>query len=69
MNRGLWLAAGLLIATGTMAGCATPQITSYRSDPQAFSNPALLRCASRSVPVCDVEGGRTRRLYSNCRCG
>ena len=40
----------------------------YRDEPEAFGNPALLNCAAKEVPVCQIEGGRTRQRYSNCAC-
>lgn len=51
-----------------LAGCAPMDPLAYREDPNAFSNPALLRCASGTAPVCEVWGGRTRKEYSSCRC-
>ena len=61
----LWLSATLII----LAGCVSTDPLAYREDPNAFSNPALLRCASGTAPICMIEGGRTRKNYSNCRCG
>ena len=60
----VWLAAVLV----AVAGCASMELTTRRAEPEAFANPALLNCAAGTVPVCDVEGGRTRKYYSNCRC-
>ena len=72
--RIVWLAA-LLAA---LAGCSSMEHSSMGhspmgyeargAEPQAFGNPALLNCASIKVPVCKVEGGRTRKQYSGCTC-
>ena len=37
-------------------------------DQENRTNPYLLNCPDRAMPVCDVDGGRTRKVYSNCRC-
>lgn len=60
----LWLSAALAV----LAGCAPMDPMAYREDPNAFSNPALLQCASGTVRVCEVDGGRTRKEYTNCSC-
>lgn len=60
----LWLSIALIL----LAGCAATDPTAFRADPQAFSNPELLRCAAARVPVCEVWGGRTGKHYLNCRC-
>jgi len=61
----LGICAVLLLATA----CAPVDPLDYRDDPRAHSNPWLLTCTPGAAPVCDVYGGRTRKLYSNCRCG
>lgn len=54
-----------------LAGCASTETFApgpYRQDPLSASNPALLRCASGSAPVCDAYGGRTGKRLYNCTC-
>ena len=51
-----------------LVGCSSMDFETSRTEPRAFGNPALLNCASGTVPVCDVDGGRTRKYYSNCSC-
>lgn len=60
-----WLA----ISVAVLSGCAQSELTAYREDPLAQSNPALLECSAGRAPVCAAEGGRTRKAFSNCRCG
>lgn len=60
----LWLTAALAV----LAGCAPMDPLAYREDPNAYSDPALLRCATGTAPVCEVWGGRTRKEFSNCQC-
>lgn len=62
--RIVWLAAVLVV----LVGCSSMDYAAYRNEPRAFGNPALLNCAARKVPVCDVEGGRARKHFSNCSC-
>ena len=62
--RIVWLATVLVV----LAGCSSMDYMAYRDEPEAFGNPALLNCAAKEVPVCQIEGGRTRQRYSNCAC-
>ncbi len=62
--KAVCLAAVLLV----LAGCAFQDFAAYRAEPRSYGNPALLNCASGQVPICNTQGGRTRKYYSNCQC-
>lgn len=62
--KAFWLTAALV----ALAGCSSMDMSVHRTEPRAFGNPALLNCAANRARVCRVDGGRTRKHYSNCAC-
>ncbi len=57
-----------LVAAALLTGCSPTGFMTTGPEPQAFTNPALLNCSARQVPVCNVDGGRTRKYSANCSC-
>jgi hypothetical protein len=59
-----------LITVALLAGCAVLDDSTYMpSEGQLrFNNPELLKCPYGSLPVCDTQGGRVKKTFTNCGC-
>lgn len=55
-------------STGAGIGGSNSGSTMLTEAQLESKNPYLLDCPRNASPICDIEGGRTRQVFTNCRC-